>query len=86
MTKEKGTVAVIFVSKRAATDPDGYGMAANAMMETAAKFPGYRGVHSARRGWHRHHGELLGKRCGRPRMEDGRRTRRYARKGPRHMV
>jgi heme-degrading monooxygenase HmoA len=48
MTKEKGTVAVIFVSKRAAVDPEGYGTAATAMMEAAAKFPGYRGVHSAR--------------------------------------
>jgi heme-degrading monooxygenase HmoA len=48
MVKEKGTVAVIFVSQRATTDPEGYAAAAQAMMDAAAKFPGYRGLHSAR--------------------------------------
>lgn len=46
--KEKGTVAVIFVSQRAESDPEGYEAAAEVMMAAAARFPGYRGVHSAR--------------------------------------
>jgi heme-degrading monooxygenase HmoA len=43
-----GTTAVIFISKRASTDPEGYAKAA-ARMESAAKvFPGYCGLHSVR--------------------------------------
>lgn len=43
-----GTIAVIFVSQRAAADPEGYAAAAQAMVQAAEKFPGYRGIHSAR--------------------------------------
>ncbi len=43
-----GVVAVIFVSKRAASDPEGYEAAGAAMGEAAARFPGYVGIHSVR--------------------------------------
>jgi len=43
-----GTTAVIFVSQRAAADPDGYAKAAQAMVQAAEKFPGYRGIYSVR--------------------------------------
>lgn len=45
---EPGTTAVIFVSQRAAADPEGYAKAAQAMVEAAQQFPGYRGIHSVR--------------------------------------
>ena len=41
-------VAVIFVSQRSTTDPEGYAQAANQMAEAVTRFPGYLGVHSAR--------------------------------------
>lgn len=44
-----GTTAVIFVSQRAAADPEGYAKAAQEMVQAAEKFPGYRGIHSVRR-------------------------------------
>lgn len=43
-----GTIAVIFVSQRAAADPEGYGQAAREMAAASEKFPGYRGIHSVR--------------------------------------
>ena len=43
-----GEIAVIFVSRRAACDAEGYAAAAAAMDALAAAQPGYRGVHSAR--------------------------------------
>lgn len=43
-----GTTAVIFVSQRAATDPEGYAAAAREMAAAVEKRPGYRGMHSAR--------------------------------------
>lgn len=43
-----GEIAVIFVSRRTANDPDGYDAAAAAMDALAAAQPGYRGVDSVR--------------------------------------
>ena len=43
-----GTVAVIFVSKRAATDAEGYAKAAAQMQEAAKLADGYCGIHSVR--------------------------------------
>jgi heme-degrading monooxygenase HmoA len=45
---KRGTTAVIFVSKRAATDVEGYAKAAAQMDESAKRAAGYRGVHSVR--------------------------------------
>jgi heme-degrading monooxygenase HmoA len=44
----EGAVAVIFVSRRNAADPTGYGLAAQAMEEEAEQQPGYLGIDSAR--------------------------------------
>ena len=43
-----GTTAVIFVSKRAAADAEGYAKAAAQMGESAKKADGYCGIHSVR--------------------------------------
>ena len=43
-----GEIAVIFVSRRTAHDPEGYAAAAATMAALAAAQPGYRGLHSAR--------------------------------------
>jgi heme-degrading monooxygenase HmoA len=43
-----GTTAVIFVSQRAAADPEGYEKAAREMGSAAEKFPGYCGIHMVR--------------------------------------
>jgi len=43
-----GTTAVIFVSKRAAIDAEGYAKAAVQMDESARKAAGYCGMHSVR--------------------------------------
>lgn len=43
-----GQIAVIFLSRRTATDPAGYAAAAAAMETLAARQPGYRGFESAR--------------------------------------
>ena len=40
---KKGTVAVIFVSRRASSDPEGYARAATEMEAEVAKAPGYLG-------------------------------------------
>lgn len=47
-THALGTIAVIFVSQRSRSDPDGYDAAAGAMAELASRQPGYRGVDSVR--------------------------------------
>ena len=44
----EGAVAVVFVSQRTPGDGDDYAAAAEAMVERAAKQPGYLGVDSAR--------------------------------------
>jgi len=44
----QGEIAIIFVSQRAAADPEGYERAAEAMCAAAAQRPGYRGIRSAR--------------------------------------
>lgn len=43
-----GAIAVIFLSGRSASDPEGYGEAADAMAEAAARMPGYLGIESVR--------------------------------------
>jgi heme-degrading monooxygenase HmoA len=43
-----GAIAVIFLSGRSAADPEGYGAAADAMAEAAARMDGYLGIESAR--------------------------------------
>jgi len=43
-----GAIAVIFLSGRTASDPEGYGVAADAMAEAAARMDGYLGIESAR--------------------------------------
>ncbi|MDH7640330.1 antibiotic biosynthesis monooxygenase family protein [Sphingomonas oryzagri] len=43
-----GAIAVIFLSGRSAADPQGYGQAAEAMADAAARMPGYLGIDSAR--------------------------------------
>ncbi|WP_294278420.1 antibiotic biosynthesis monooxygenase [uncultured Sphingomonas sp.] len=48
MTDRTGQIAVIFVSTRTDSDPQGYAAAAEAMDHLAAQQPGYRGVDSAR--------------------------------------
>lgn len=48
MTKPAGAIAVIFLNRRNAADPDGYGAAAVAMAEEAARQPGYLGIDSVR--------------------------------------
>ncbi|WP_308447415.1 antibiotic biosynthesis monooxygenase family protein [Parachitinimonas caeni] len=40
--------AVIFTNQRAATDPEGYGLTAERMVELAAQQPGFLGVESVR--------------------------------------
>ena len=47
-THPAGTVAVIFINRRTADDPDGYGAAAAAMDALASQQPGYRGIDSVR--------------------------------------
>lgn len=49
-TPEPPYYAVIFTSRRAATDPEGYARMAEAMAELAADQPGYLGEESARGG------------------------------------
>ena len=43
-----GEIAVIFVSHRTGEDETGYAAASDAMVELAARQPGYRGIVSAR--------------------------------------
>ena len=43
-----GTVAVMFMSKRNDSDPEGYAQAAAEMVKAAQAFPGYAGLWSAR--------------------------------------
>lgn len=49
-TYPPGTIAVIFVSQRTEADADGYGAAAEAMVELASQQPGFLGVDSVRDG------------------------------------
>ncbi|WP_206243970.1 antibiotic biosynthesis monooxygenase family protein [Novosphingobium terrae] len=48
ITPPQGAIAVIFISGRTAADAEGYGAAADAMAEAAARQDGYLGVESAR--------------------------------------
>ncbi len=48
MTKPKGAVAVIFIAQRNAEDDIGYHGASVAMVEEAARQPGYLGIDSVR--------------------------------------
>lgn len=48
MTKPKGAVAVIFLSRRNDKDPEGYEAAADAMVAEASAQPGYLGIDSVR--------------------------------------
>jgi heme-degrading monooxygenase HmoA len=48
MSPPEGATAVIFVSQREQHDEGGYGAAADAMVEAAARQPGYLGIHSVR--------------------------------------
>lgn len=41
-------IAVIFISRRTDSDPDGYAIAADAMAAEAARQPGYLGIDSVR--------------------------------------
>lgn len=50
MTKPKGAVAVIFVSRRNDSDADGYAVASQAMVAEAGRQPGYLGIDSVRDG------------------------------------
>ena len=43
-----GAIAVIFLSGRNASDPEGYAAAADAMAEAASRMPGYLGIESTR--------------------------------------
>jgi len=43
-----GAIAVIFLSGRSASDPEGYAAAADAMAEAASRVPGYLGIESTR--------------------------------------
>jgi heme-degrading monooxygenase HmoA len=47
-TRNPGAIAVIFLSRRNADDPDGYAAAAEAMEQQAARQPGYLGIDSVR--------------------------------------
>lgn len=47
-TLPPGAIAVIFLSGRSDTDPEGYGQAAEAMADAATQMPGYLGLESAR--------------------------------------
>jgi heme-degrading monooxygenase HmoA len=49
-TPSPGAIAVIFLSGRSATDPEGYAAAAGAMEAAAAARDGYLGIDSARGG------------------------------------
>lgn len=45
---KRGAIAVIFISRRNAADPEGYAAASAAMAEEAARQPGYLGIDSVR--------------------------------------